>query len=331
MSPKFPITEAQLVALFMESVSYGIHVVTFAQCMYTWFVVRHSRGNSKTWPWMSVAVILFAIGTLDVSFNLAHNIMAFIFSSGEGGAEIAFEHSSNWVNVMRSVWARLSAVVSDVALTSRCWIVYKQYDFKRHHWLILFIPVLLCIGAIVCAIMDIVVLSTLHAPTSIPGATPLRPYLVAYYVLTLTLNILATGLIVYRIWDIHHQTTAFFKSSLCSTDHIRSAIRIFVESALLYTLSVGVSIVVELAGSMAYYGTSDLSVELAGITFDLIIIRIWRGVTAEQTPQFAQSLGRGRGERRDTREVTTMERSRAVSPIVVSLHTIRVEGGKDWP
>ncbi|KAH9913025.1 uncharacterized protein B0H18DRAFT_888962 [Fomitopsis serialis] len=314
----FPITEAQLVALFMESVSYGIHVVTFAQCMYTWFTVRHSRGTSKTWPWMFVAVILFAIGTLDVSFNLAHNIMAFVLYSGKGGAEYQFNDMSNWVDVMRHQ-------------TARCWIVYKQYDFKKHHWFILFIPILLCLGAIVCAVMDIVVLSTLHESTSIPDATRLRPYLVAYFILTLALNILATGLIVYRIWDIHHQTTAFFKSSLCSTDRIRSAMRIFVESALLYTLSVGVSIIVELAGSNAYYGTSDLSVELAGITFDLIIIRIWRGVTAEQTPHFAQSQGQGRDERRDTQEVHTMERSRAVSPIVVSLHTVRIEDGKDWP
>lgn len=123
--------------------------------------------------------------------------------------------------------------------------------------------------------MDIVLLSTLHLSTSIPTTTKLRPYLTAYYVMTLTLNALTTGtlrvyapkrtvsshrpsaLIVYRIWDVHHQTNAFFRRSRIGTDRIRSAVRIFVESALLYTVVVAISAIAELAKSNAYYGTID--------------------------------------------------------------------------
>lgn len=68
---------------------------------------------------------------------------------------------------------------------------------------------------------------------------------------------LRAALIVYRIWDVHHQTTAFFRTSRLGTDRIRNAVRIFVESALLYTVAVAVSAIAELAKSNAYYGTSD--------------------------------------------------------------------------
>lgn len=50
---------------------------------------------------MSIAVALFLVGTLDVSFNLYHNIIAFCLYTGPGGAEGEFERLSNWVNVLR--------------------------------------------------------------------------------------------------------------------------------------------------------------------------------------------------------------------------------------
>ncbi|KZT69509.1 hypothetical protein DAEQUDRAFT_737983 [Daedalea quercina L-15889] len=303
----FPIDEAQLVSLFMESITYGIHAVTFTMCMYTWFTDRRKR-HSRSWPWMSVAVILFAIGTLDVSFNFYHNLEAFLLYKGTGGAEAVFDRQSNWANVMRSVWARLSAMISDAALICRCYIVYAKFGQRWQvdakfvlRWTVAGLPVLLWLGATACAIGDIVMLSTLDSSCSIPDTPSLRQYLTGYYVMTLVLNVLATGLIVYRIWDVHHQTTAFVRHNWLGSDRIANVIRIFVESALLYTVSVAVSVIVELAKSNAYYGTSDTSVELAGITFDLIIIRIWRGITAEQTPAFVQSLDRERAARRHTR------------------------------
>lgn len=130
----FPITEAQLVALFMQSAAYGVHVTTFAMCMYTWVELRNTYRTSRSWPWVAVATILFFIGTVDVSFNLYHNLLAFVIQDGGQDAQGEFEDLSGWVDVMRvstvssarhhvshvvnlqSVWARLSVMVSDVAL-----------------------------------------------------------------------------------------------------------------------------------------------------------------------------------------------------------------------
>ncbi|KAI0727111.1 hypothetical protein C8Q72DRAFT_841823 [Fomitopsis betulina] len=322
----FPITEAQLVALFMQSAAYGVHVTTFAMCMYTWVELRNTYRTSRSWPWVAVATILFFIGTVDVSFNLYHNLLAFVIQDGGQDAQGEFEDLSGWVDVMRSVWARLSVMVSDVALISRCWIVYSDY---KQRWFIVAVPSLLWLGATACAIMDIVLLSTLHLSTSIPSATKLRPYLTTYYITTLALNVLTTVLIVYRIWDVHHQTTAFYRVSRLGTDRIRSAVRIFVESAALYTVAVAVSAVVELAKSNAYYGTSDTCVELAGITFDLIIIRIWRGVTAEQEPTFVKPSDSEREARIDIQQ-SSIDRSGTATPIVVNLKTITVSDREHW-
>lgn len=101
MVSSFPISEAQLVALFAEGVAYGMHAVTFTICMWTWVHRSKASRSARSWPWMSIAIALFIVGTLDVSFNLYHNIVAFCLYTGPGGAEGDFKKLNNWVNVLR--------------------------------------------------------------------------------------------------------------------------------------------------------------------------------------------------------------------------------------
>ena len=42
------------------------------------------------------------IATLEMAFGLLHNLQAFIWYTGSGGAVAEFEDISNWVNVMRT-------------------------------------------------------------------------------------------------------------------------------------------------------------------------------------------------------------------------------------
>ena len=62
-------------------------------------------------PWVAVAVVLFFIGTIDVSFNLYHNLLAFVFYDGGQDAQGEFRDLSDWVDVMR-VSAASSASVA---------------------------------------------------------------------------------------------------------------------------------------------------------------------------------------------------------------------------
>lgn len=81
---------------------------------------------------------------------------------------------------------------------------------------------------------------------------------------------LCSGLIVYRIWDLHHQITgsAVFKSPRVGGDRVKTVVRVFIESALLYTVVVAISAIAELAKTNAYYSTIDTVGELShGIRF----------------------------------------------------------------
>ena len=141
----FTIAPAQLAALFMQSISFGVHLVTFGACMYTWFCRSGSSGPSThaSLRWMVIAIAFFVVGTCDVSFNFYHNLLAFVKYKGPGGANAEFSDASNWVNVIR-----VSGI--GVVVTSNCQThvgdlserlaVYRRYSLRRGHGVYRFLP-----------------------------------------------------------------------------------------------------------------------------------------------------------------------------------------------
>ena len=96
----FPLAEAQLTSLFLQSMAHGIHLATFAVCMYVW----HTRGIAQAsgrLPWMMVAIVIFLMCTVDLCFGFYHDVNAFVLYKGPGGPTGAFENLSNWVDVIR--------------------------------------------------------------------------------------------------------------------------------------------------------------------------------------------------------------------------------------
>ena len=65
-------------------------------------------------------------------------------------------------------------------------------------------------------------------------------------------------MIVYKIWSIEKRSRLLFESGSISADSsLRRAIRIIVESGLMYTAGVVCFFVVYLTGSNSSYGVSD--------------------------------------------------------------------------
>ena len=109
--PHYPIAEAELVALFVQSVTFGAHAVTFVICMHRWLRrLKTPDPNSKTWPWVVVAVALFGIGAVDVILNFYHNLAVFVFRD-PAEASSHFRMISEWINTVRVSVVSISIVV----------------------------------------------------------------------------------------------------------------------------------------------------------------------------------------------------------------------------
>ena len=107
--PSISVSAAYLVALFAESIAYGVHVVTFATCMRTW-LRRPSRSlpRSTCWPWIVIAISLLALCTLHVALACYHNLWAFTLYHGNAAPGEIFNILSNWITGIRVSYESMS-------------------------------------------------------------------------------------------------------------------------------------------------------------------------------------------------------------------------------
>ena len=149
-----------------------------------------------------------------------------------------------------------------------------------YNWWIVVFPILLWLGNAVCSSAIIYITATLRT-NALLNINQLSPFLTSFLVLTLATNLITTGtisldqrlrlltverqlffsgLIVWRIWSIHRETshTASFGSASSSSSRLTNVIRIVVESGLIYTSLVLITFGTELAGNNAIYGVSDV-------------------------------------------------------------------------
>ena len=103
MVAPFPITEAQITGLFVESVLFGIHLITAGYCMRA-LMSTSARWKSRdeiNWAMLVVSLLLLSNATFDVVLGFYHNLKAFVFYTGQGGPAEEFTNISDWINVSK--------------------------------------------------------------------------------------------------------------------------------------------------------------------------------------------------------------------------------------
>ncbi|KAJ3995886.1 hypothetical protein F5050DRAFT_1572654 [Lentinula boryana] len=279
----FPVDTAQIVALFMESVTYGVFLTTFMMCLHGLLYSPTHRFHLK--PYFKVnyrmliaAYLMFIFASLDVAFGLCHNINAFVIMNGNGNgsenAEKVFGDMGNWLNVMKFVNYVVQTFVGDTILIYRCYLVWDRT------WYVIIPSVLLCLAETVCGCMVAVIEASPESGGSLNSST-ISPFITSMLSITLATTILTTSLIVYRLWNVqsHSQTLLHFQQERkldFGHNPLARAMKVMVESGLLYTLSLVILFAVYITSSNAELGVSDTVVQIIGITFNMIIIRTSR-------------------------------------------------------
>ncbi|KAJ3878312.1 hypothetical protein F5051DRAFT_232493 [Lentinula edodes] len=279
------ISEAQLLGLFLASVFWGMFLITFVQSIR--YLLWDLKGNLKplsiiNWPLLIVAALLAFLSTFDVALGLMHNIEAFIFYTGPGGSAARFTGLTDWVNILKTCNVVFGKLISDGVLVYRCWVVYNK------RWLVIAFPLLLWLGYLGLAIFVIYLEASADNPHVLltgPGLSDLTPSITSGWTMSLVNNILATGLIVYRIWRVDQENSAYAVQSVSSRSRaffgrssrrtrLQNVTRIIIESGFLYTTIALITFITFLTGSNSFYATSDAELQILSIAFNLIIIRI---------------------------------------------------------
>ncbi|KAH8092474.1 hypothetical protein BXZ70DRAFT_1010791 [Cristinia sonorae] len=289
MAGNLPLDVAHILALFLGAIFYGLHVVAFGTCimvlLFSDRVPFGERRHRALNPFLIVSVTLFLIATFDIALALQHNLDAFVWYKGPGGPKGEFLDISYWGNVLKTMTYSIQALIADSVLIYRCYVVCDR------QWMVVVPLSAIALGCLTCSVISWVIEFSIHT-NALLNAPRVAPFIRTQFCLTLILNVIATSLIVFKIYRIQRNSADFLMTSMpTSTDRVRGslsrAMRIIIESGAIYTSATLVVFIIYLSGNNAQYAVANCVVQIIGIVFDLMIVRLYRDRSPAQTHDIA--------------------------------------------
>ncbi|OBZ69360.1 hypothetical protein A0H81_10638 [Grifola frondosa] len=108
----------------------------------------------------------------------------------------------------------------------------------------------------------------------------LAPFIEAEISLSLSMNVFATSMIVFRLLNVRRQVVPY----LVGPDKLAFIIRVVIEPGLLYTVAAFVTLLTSVTSSNGDYINSSDLVQITGIAFDLLIVRLGQSMADRNTP-----------------------------------------------
>ncbi|PIL30565.1 hypothetical protein GSI_07265 [Ganoderma sinense ZZ0214-1] len=260
-----PLDRAYLVAIWLETLFYGINLCLFASYLYITRFRQVPREVSPLIFW--VACLMFAFSTVHVSLGFARLIWGFIdYRDEPGGPAAFFSDVSQPPNVAKVTIHTINSILGDSIVVWRCYHVWTG------EWRVCVLPVLLIIGSAICGFGQAYIFATAKTTHS-AFATTLARWNGSLFSLSLVTNVVVTGLIAVRLWYITRETGGvkkyrFFRAFL-----------LIIESAMIYSTALLIEIILYFSGNNAFYIVYDPIAQLTGIVPTTIIIVAALGLT----------------------------------------------------
>ncbi|KAF9467819.1 hypothetical protein BDZ94DRAFT_1247816 [Collybia nuda] len=271
-----PSNLAQLIGLFVECIFYGIYLATFAACIQTmvWSgpELRWRSRFRNHWSMMTVVLLLFACSSLNLALGLLRILQAAKRPTGISSTE---ELGQDWVNIVKPLTVNIQTLIADGILVYRCWVVYG-----RSRKTVAF-PALLWLESAACTIVGIYKQTNIHSGSR-SSASSVMPIIVIFWTSTICLNIYATSMIVFRVLTVESQCAGFeglpplYPFTSRRRSRLQLVTRSIIESGLMYTAISIIVFITFLTKSNAVYITTAAYIQIIGITFNLILIRVAR-------------------------------------------------------
>ncbi|KAK6983843.1 carboxylic ester hydrolase [Favolaschia claudopus] len=246
---------AELVEQTLGCIMYGIYLVTLGIAGRILLTKdggeRWRRRSEIKWAMVIASVLLFVNSTLDLVIASITLVQAFNYD-GPGGPSRIFTHGSGWQTMIKSFCVPFQSLLGDAILVfwfhpSRfplSFTIMKIYRFPLTIWLVNV--------AIVMRFLDILS----QATRGLIISTAIQPWGQAFWSTTISINILTTSLIVFRIYTVDRQNKKIER-----------------RCGMIYTFVSIFTLATYTIGSTWHYPVSALEIHSVGITFNLILIR----------------------------------------------------------
>lgn len=256
-----PLDQAELLALFLENITYGAFLSLFNLLVVIPLGERNIHFSKQRFI-LPVATLMMLLATMHLTIDFVRALEGFV----TGDPEISphpiayYQVISQPLHIAKTPVYALQTILGDTVLVWRFYVIYdKRLD--------ILIPTTIILGTNLA--IGIVVSWSISVAD--PGKNifdTASPWIAAFFIITMILNVCCTGAIVVKIWCARrHATTA--------SRRLSSVVAVIIESGAMYTTSILGLLIAYLSNSNGQYAALDLVTPLVGVTYCLIVLQVY--------------------------------------------------------
>jgi hypothetical protein len=278
MATALSFSSSELLALCFESVLYGVYLVLLTDCVKVLINKRRRRagGNVRL---ILISASLFLLITWHQVIDALRLYMAYKDSETDKGADLYYFNVTSMLSVMKTSVYLIETLASDLFILYRCYVVWNSNIF------VVILPLILYLADAGTGIAAVYTLSQLTAKQSPEFSLEQERVTISFFSCTLAVNTVCTGLIAFRIWRTQRQTRDAKMGANLSHVSI-----IVIESGAIYLSVLACNVAAFVLKSNMFNIFLDMTSPIIGIVFTLIIVRVGRGVSSEDTRRTMQSI-----------------------------------------
>ncbi|KAF5358978.1 hypothetical protein D9758_004893 [Tetrapyrgos nigripes] len=272
-----------LIGSYLGAMSWGIHFAVYGSAMYFSFVRlgdKRRGSNTLCWLFMAYMTVIFGLSTTYVGTNIQANIDGYITHRNDPGGPATFAQNnfrSAMVLVGNNIFPTISIWLNDMLMIWRLYVIWGVY------WIVS-LAVVAFLGSFV---MGILLLFTSSQPGHTFNSADAVKFGTAFFSISLSLQVLITLVIVFRLIYLQRQTTKALGNTPEYRDHYISAWPILLESSAMYGTVGFIFLILYNKNNPVSNVFLQLMVQWMCISSDLIILRVmvgsgWTTRTAEK-------------------------------------------------
>ncbi|TFK18227.1 hypothetical protein FA15DRAFT_730831 [Coprinopsis marcescibilis] len=256
--------------------------------------------------------VMFIIITFHNCSNIYSMVKAYAYGTTLAEPVTILRDLDNWFVFAFPLILSLVIWIADILVTYRCWLIWQ-----RNYWVII-VPSLLLLASIIVHSINLAWFATSNR-----ALLPIVRYTSdANFPLHFVQNIITTGLISFKIWYQHslvRRVGVVVNGGL----NLMNIVRIIIESALIYTITMLIMVILFLARHPAAVIFQHALVPITGMVFLLVAIRTHsaRGDQAADTVDVIPSWMHKDGEDDSSTHKNKGHPSRGHMPIFVTTVT----------
>jgi len=248
------------------AVFYGLHVAVFI--ISTYYVVKAPATGKISWPFLTLLIGFFIVGTLQVAAEARFGELIWIDNRGYTGGPVAWYHShyDDPMNVLALAAFIFGNFLADGVLLYRMFVIWDRNIF------VMIIPVLAYLASTALSVLAVFQAAQ---PNSARWSHSTVMFEMPYWALTTALNVLITVILTFRLMRMRQAVI-----ETLGPDHAKlytSVMAMIVESAVLYAC-VGLACIITFAvGSNLLNLVEPVLGQVLCICPELIILRVSHG------------------------------------------------------